>query len=79
MRDGDSGGVRERPPTVVCPAGICQKQAAVFDHDRMFGHLLSDHSWTFDTAQDWVVENMPDDTGEIEERYLHLGNAQEEP
>lgn len=49
-------------PMVMCPAGICAKQTGAIDHDRMFGHLLVGHSWTFDTAQDWVVENMPDDT-----------------
>jgi len=49
---------------VTCPAGICKFDTAVFDHDRMFGHLLLVHSWTFDTSQSWVVKNMPEDAGD---------------
>jgi len=48
-------------PTADCPAGICQYQAMLFDHDRMFGHLLSAHRWSFETSQEWVTENMADD------------------
>lgn len=64
----------ESVPTVECPAGICQKKAATFDHDRMFGHLLSDHSWSFDTSQEWVVENMADEDEaiELEKKFVTL-------
>lgn len=63
-------------PQVTCPAGICEKQAVLFDHDRMFGHLLVDHHWTFDTAQSWVTDNMAsgDESRELEERYLSTGS-----
>lgn len=43
---------------VTCPAGVCQKQIAIVDYDRLFGHLLVDHHWTFWTAQDKVNELM---------------------
>lgn len=61
----------ESVPTVTCPAGICQKTAATFDHDNMFGHLLLDHSWSFDTAQEWVVGNMAsqEEARELEPQY----------
>jgi len=58
-------------PTVECPAGICKKTTATFDHDNMFGHLLLKHNWTFDTTNDWCVENMASDeeARELESRF----------
>lgn len=78
MGEGADSG-RYRPTTVTCPAGICQKQVAIFDHDRMFGHLLSDHRWSFDTSQSWVVDNMPESEAREEERILLAGGMEEGP
>lgn len=46
---------------VTCPAGVCGLEVAIHDPDRMFGHLLRDHRWTFDTAQDAVLSLYPED------------------
>jgi len=37
----------------------------------MFGHLLLKHNWTFDTTNDWCVENMASDeeARELESRF----------
>lgn len=66
----------QRPPMVTCPAGICEQQAAVFDHDGMFGHLLVAHSWTFETAESWVIEHMPDDAADIEARFIEEADSE---
>jgi len=67
MSESETGD-RYQPTTVTCPAGICPRTVPIFDHDQMFGHLLSDHCWSFDTSQSWVVENMPEGEARKEER-----------
>lgn len=58
-RDVDMSSDNHEVRAPQCPAGVCQFEITAADPDAMMGHLLVDHSWTFNTANGWMAENWP--------------------
>lgn len=57
MSEQDGG---RTPHEMECPAGCCPLKIVVIDPDWMMGHLLTDHNWNFDTANQFFIDEWPD-------------------